>query len=88
MTFQEAGLSGVESLNWYGLFGPAGLPAPVVEQITVDLRKIAADPSLVKQLESQGAQIVLTPSAEIRSFLAAELKKGKLVAQRSGITPE
>jgi len=40
MTFKEAGLEGVESLSWYGLFGPAGLPDTPVAQINRDLKKI------------------------------------------------
>ena len=88
MTFKEAGLDGVESLSWYGLFGPAGLPAPIVAQINEDLKKVAADPAVKKQMEEQGAHVTLTPPAEFRSFLAAETKKWTLVAQRGGITAE
>jgi tripartite-type tricarboxylate transporter receptor subunit TctC len=88
MTFKEAGLEGVQSLNWYGLFGPAGLPAPIVDQINRDLKKVAADPAVVKQVDSQGAHMVLTPPGEFRKFLAAELTKWKHVAQQSGITAE
>lgn len=88
MTFREAGLDGVESLSWYGLFGPAGLPAPIVAQINEDLKKVAADPAVKKQIEEQGAHVTLTPPAEFRSFLAAETKKWTLVAQRGGITAE
>lgn len=88
MTFKEAGLDGVESLSWYGLFGPAGLPAPIVAQLNEDLKKVAADPAVKKQMEDQGANITLTPPAEFRSFLAAETKKWTVVAQRGGITAE
>ncbi len=88
MTFKEAGLDGVESLSWYGLFGPAGLPAPIVAQINQDLKKVAADPAVLKQMEDQGAHITLTPPAEFRSFLAAETKKWTQVAQRGGIRAE
>ncbi|CAN7411992.1 tripartite tricarboxylate transporter substrate binding protein [Variovorax paradoxus] len=88
MTFKEAGLNGVESLSWYGLFGPAGLPAPIVAQINQDLKKVAADPAVQKQMHDQGADITLTPPAEFRTFLASETKKWSLVAQRGGITAE
>ncbi len=88
MTFKEAGLSGVESLNWYGLFGPAGLPAPLVEQVNQDLKKAAADPEVAKQLENQGANLIFTPPADFKRFLASELTKWKLVAERSNIQPE
>ena len=88
MTFKEAGLEGVESLSWYGLFGPAGLPDAVVAQINRDLEKVAADPAVMKQMEDQGAHMTLTPPAEFRSFLAAETRKWTVVAQRGGITAE
>ena len=88
MTFKEAGLAGVESLSWYGLFGPANLPEPIVAKINQDLKKVTGDPSVQKQMRDQGADITLTPPAEFRRFLASESKKWAAVAQRGGITAE
>lgn len=88
MTFKEAGLAGVESLSWYGLFGPAGMPDAIVTQINQDLKKVANDPGVLKQMHDQGAEVMLTPPAEFRRFLADETKKWTLVAQRGGIKPE
>lgn len=88
MTFNEVGLRGVESINWYGLFGPAGMPAEVVTQINQDLKKAMADPAVIKQMQAQGAHLMLTPPAEFRRFLAAETEKWALVAQRGGIKAE
>lgn len=88
MTFKEAGLNGVESLSWYGLFGPAGLPEPLVTQINQDLKKVTDDPAVQKQMHDQGADITLTPPAEFRRFLASETKKWSLVAQRGNISAE
>ncbi len=88
MTFKEAGLDGVESLSWYGLFGPAGVPAPIVAQLNQDLKKIMSEPALQKQMHDQGADIMLTPPAEFRTFLANETKKWAQVAQRGGIKAE
>lgn len=87
-TFREAGLPGVESLSWYGLFGPAGLPPAIVEQINRDLKAVTAEPALAKQLADQGAHVVLTPPDEFARFLAAETTKWGQVAQRAGIQPE
>lgn len=88
MTFKEAGLKDVESLNWYGLFGPAGLPFGVVSQINSDLKKVTSDPALIKQMHDQGAEIVMTPPAEFVNFLQAETTKWQQVAQRGGISAE
>lgn len=88
MTFKEAGLKGVESLNWYGLFGPAGLPKGVVSQINRDLKKVTSDPALIKQMHDQGAEIVMTPPDEFVKFLQQETTKWTQVAQRGGISAE
>ena len=88
MTFEEAGLRGVESLSWYGLFGPAGMPDAVVARINEDLHKVARDPAMLKQMQDQGAQVVLTPPAQFRQFLDDEARKWSQVAQRGGIRAE
>jgi tripartite-type tricarboxylate transporter receptor subunit TctC len=88
MTFKEAGLDGVESLNWYGLFGPAGMSPAIVEQIHHDLQQVTQDPALAKQMKDQGATIVLTPPTEFRAFLDKETRKWADVAKRGGIQPE
>jgi tripartite-type tricarboxylate transporter receptor subunit TctC len=88
MTFKEAGLAAVESLNWYGMFGPAGLPDAMVARINADLRKVTSDSAVTKQMRDQGADIVLTPPAQFRRFLETETQKWAQVAQRGGIQPE
>jgi tripartite-type tricarboxylate transporter receptor subunit TctC len=88
MTFKEAGLNGVESLNWYGLFGPAGISSATVDQINSDLRRVTSDPAVAKQMQDQGAVVVLTPPDAFRKFLLGETQKWSQVAQRGGIQPE
>ncbi|KQP12008.1 hypothetical protein ASF43_22830 [Pseudorhodoferax sp. Leaf267] len=88
MTYAEAGVPGVESLSWYGMFGPAGMPAPLVEQIGRDLRAVCADPAVVAQLRGQGAQLVLSSPAELDRFVRGEAGKWAAVAQRGGIRAE
>lgn len=87
MTFKEAGLD-VDSLSWYGLFGPAGMSADIVDKINRDLRKVTSDPVLARQLQSQGAQVVLVPPREFSQFLVKETAKWSQVAERGGIKPE
>ena len=88
MTFAEAGVPGVESLSWYGMFGPAGMPPALVEQVGADLRAVCADPAVVSQLRDQGAQLVLGSPADLDRFVRAEAAKWAAVAQRGGIKPE
>jgi tripartite-type tricarboxylate transporter receptor subunit TctC len=88
MTFDEAGVTGVDSANWYGLFGPAGMSEAVVAQVVRDVRKVTSQPAVADQMRGQGAQLVLNSPAEFRDFLTSETAKWTRVAQRGGITPE
>ncbi len=88
MTYAEAGVAGVESLSWYGMFGPAGMAPALVEQIGRELRAVGTDPAVVAQLRGQGAQLVLSSPAELDRFVRAEAGKWATVAQRGGIRPE
>lgn len=84
-TFKEAGYESVESLSWYGLFGPKGMPEEIIERIRADLKKVTSDPSVAKQLKDQGAVVVLDSSADFRSFLEGEKVKWAKVAREGGI---
>jgi len=53
-TFAEQGFSGIEN-NWYGLFAPAGTPAPVIEAIYKDIAEVIARPDFKAKLVDHGA---------------------------------
>lgn len=84
-TFKEAGFDTVQSLSWYGLFGPKDLPVEIIERIRADLKKVTEDPSVAKQLKDQGAVVVLDSSEDFRKFLEEEKVKWAKVAREGGI---
>jgi tripartite-type tricarboxylate transporter receptor subunit TctC len=70
------------------MFGPAGMPTALVDQVVRDLRAVCADSAVVTQLRDQGAQLVLGGPADLDRFLRSEATKWATVAQRGGIKPE
>jgi tripartite-type tricarboxylate transporter receptor subunit TctC len=44
-TISEAGLAGYEMLTWFGVWAPAGTPAPVVEKIYAGVKTCCKTPS-------------------------------------------
>ena len=85
VTFKQAGYPLVEALSWYGLFGPKGMPADVVLKIREGHVKATQDPAIAKQLQEQGATVILNTQAEFRTFLQAELVKWTEVAKAGNI---
>ena len=53
-TVVELGLPSLVAENYFGVSGPAGLPAEVVDRLTVAIDKIVADPAIVKRFEELG----------------------------------
>jgi tripartite-type tricarboxylate transporter receptor subunit TctC len=58
-TLAEAGFPGVQADLWYGLLGPAGLPAPLVARLNGILSDWIGDPATAEVLRAQG--MVPTP---------------------------
>src|SRR5471032_2741840 len=44
-TVAESGLPGYEAISWFGLFGPAGMPADVVSKINGEVAKLFSNAS-------------------------------------------
>lgn len=53
-TIAELGYPNFEVAAWFGLFGPAGLPAPVVDKINAAVNKLLVNPAFVSTLQNQG----------------------------------
>jgi tripartite-type tricarboxylate transporter receptor subunit TctC len=53
-TAEAAGLPGLVSETWFGIFGPANLPAGVAQRITEASQAVMADPDLRTRLLSLG----------------------------------
>ena len=70
-TFEEMGIPGVDSDNWYALFAPRGTPAEVAARVAAALRKALANEVVRSRLQDSGAQ----PAASTPLELAALLKK-------------
>src|SRR4051794_13579779 len=55
-TVDEAGLPGVNFLNWHAIWAPRGTPVEVTVGLNTAVRKILADPSVLKRLANIGQQ--------------------------------
>jgi len=63
-TAQEAGLAGYQVITWYGVFAPAGTPAPIVTRLHADLVKAMQTPEVRAKLEGIGADGTVSRSPE------------------------
>ena len=79
-TIEEFGFKGFESSAWYGLIGPAGLPAEVVTRIAQALQKAGEDKAVVDQINATGCDVeILTPAQTAAKVRADAIKWGKVI---------
>jgi tripartite-type tricarboxylate transporter receptor subunit TctC len=79
---------GFESNAWFGVFGPAGLPADVIRVLNEAVAKAVSSPELKKRLETEGALPVGNTPAEFAAFVRVDLKRWGPVVKYSGAKPE
>ena len=82
-TFAELGLEPVNRMAYYGLHGPKGLSAEVVQRLHAATKRTAELPEVRKRIEDTGSLLVLGSPAEFGQQMAAELAVyQKVVAQQ------
>lgn len=84
-TIAEAGVPGYEASNWWGIVGPAGLPAGPVKRISTEVSAVLAQEEIRKWFISQGAQAVDRGPAEFRKWIASEIVKWSRVVNDAGL---
>jgi tripartite-type tricarboxylate transporter receptor subunit TctC len=81
-------LDGFESNAWFGLFGPAGLPAEVTSRLHEAARAAVESPAFRQRLESDGARpLTMTPAA-FADFVSQDVERWAKVIQFSGAVVE
>jgi tripartite-type tricarboxylate transporter receptor subunit TctC len=87
-TVEEAGVPGVEVINWLGAYAPKGTPKDAVAKLNAAFRAAMADPALRQRIADQGLEI---PPPEQQSpeafalYLKSEMDRWGAVIRESGI---
>jgi tripartite-type tricarboxylate transporter receptor subunit TctC len=81
-------LPGFEMGVWVGLFGPAGLPAPIVARVDAATRQALTSPDLLARFAELGMLPFPGGPQELSAFLATEIDRWVGVVRRAGITAD
>jgi tripartite-type tricarboxylate transporter receptor subunit TctC len=79
-TVSEAGVPGYEAVQWFGLFAPAGTPAPILARLHSETVEALKSPEMQKRLAADGTEAVGNTSAEFTAQIKSELDKWSKVA--------
>lgn len=83
-TIAEGGVPGYEATSWFGMFAPAGTPAPVLAKLNAAIVKVLGQPDVKKKINEQGAEVYSETPEQFAAFIQAESVKWGKVVKESG----
>jgi tripartite-type tricarboxylate transporter receptor subunit TctC len=87
-TMSEAGFPGVEMEQWFGLFGPAGLPEPIVRKLNAAFVEALESDEVRNTLLPQGSVIIPGTPKDLADMVARDIVRLGQVVKESGAKPE
>jgi tripartite-type tricarboxylate transporter receptor subunit TctC len=83
-TFRELNYDLVAT-NWFGLAGPANLPAEIVRKVNREINIVMAKPESQKRMREDGMLVQGMDEAQFRKFIDDEGTRWKPVIERAGL---
>jgi tripartite-type tricarboxylate transporter receptor subunit TctC len=87
-SFSEQGYPDLAAMTWFGLSGPAGMPAPMVERLNREVQRAMALPRIRERLAADGTETILMTPAEYTRFIETETTRWAPIARASGARVE
>jgi tripartite-type tricarboxylate transporter receptor subunit TctC len=85
-TFAESGLREATADGWFGLVGPKGTPATVVNKLSTDIGRLLAEPAMRAQLAKGGAEVPAdTSAATFARLMQSEYERYVKLVKETGM---
>jgi len=82
-TFEESGFKGFDGVQWYGIVGPAKLPAEITKRLNTEINKSLASRALQERLASEAIEPMPMTPEQFGKFIQAEIAHwGALARER------
>ena len=89
-TIAESGLPGFQTVQWSGMFAPAGTPERIVMRINREVVEILKDPIFRQQMMAAGFDVVEGDQspAHWKALIANEVTKWTKIARQAALKPD
>jgi tripartite-type tricarboxylate transporter receptor subunit TctC len=84
-TLDESGFKGFDAQQWYGVVGPAGLPAPIVKALNDTLATVLALPELREKLSIEAIEPQPMSPDQFGEFMRADIARWTQIAKARNI---
>ena len=80
-TLDESGFKGFDAQQWYGVVGPAGIPASIVKQLNESLAVVLRAPDLRDKLSVEAIEPVVMMPEQFAAFIKADIARWTQLAK-------
>jgi tripartite-type tricarboxylate transporter receptor subunit TctC len=87
-TLSEGGVPGFEFTLWFGVWGPTGIPAELVNKINRDLARIVTEADTKEKLAKLGNDTMSMTPSEFSAFVRREIADYARIIKAAGIKPQ
>ena len=85
-TFEESGFNGFDGVQWYGIVGPAKLPAEITRRLNAEINKALASPSLQQRLSAEAIDPMPMTPEQFGKFIQADIARWSALARERKIS--
>jgi tripartite-type tricarboxylate transporter receptor subunit TctC len=80
-TLDESGFKGFDAQQWYGVVGPAGIPAPIVKQLNETLATVLRAPDLREKLAVEAIEPMVMSPEQFAAFIKTDIARWTKLAK-------
>ncbi|MBK5207148.1 MAG: tripartite tricarboxylate transporter substrate binding protein [Polaromonas sp.] len=84
-TLDESGFKGFDAQQWYGVVGPAGIPAPIVKQLNETLATVLTAPDMREKLAVEAIEPMVMSPEQFAAFIKTDIARWTRIAKDRNI---
>ena len=85
-TFEELGFAGFDAVQWYGIVGPARLPADITKRLNAEINKALASPQLQERLANEAIDSMPMAPEQFGRYIQDEIARYRTLARERNIS--
>jgi tripartite-type tricarboxylate transporter receptor subunit TctC len=74
--------------SWFGFFGPAGLPAPIVARLNAEMNKALHEPDIMQNFHANGYDVIGGTPQQFADLIKDGIERYGAIIKSAGIQPE
>ena len=87
-TFEESGFKGFDGVQWYGIVGPAKMPAEITRRLNTEINRSLASPALRERLSGEAIEPMPMTPEQFGKFIQADIARWSALARERNISLE